>query len=86
MRGADKGYIECLKEDNYVNFWFIFGRNTEIVPQNQCCRVPIVEGTVSRSVNMHNISSAPNKHTLIRIFSQITASLYSRLTVESGKR
>ena len=33
-RGTDKGYIECLNEDNYVNVWFMFRRNTGIVPQN----------------------------------------------------
>ena len=33
VRGADKSYIEFLNEDNYVNVWYIFGRNTYIVPQ-----------------------------------------------------
>ena len=67
VRVTDKGYIECLNKDNYDNVWFIIGRNTEIVPQNQCFQVPIVEVTGSRSCHLRNISSAPNKHTLIRI-------------------
>ena len=70
MRGADKGYIECLNEDNYVTVLFIVGRNTDIIPQNQFCQVPIVEGTGSRSDHMHNISSAHNQYNLIIIFSQ----------------
>ena len=44
VRGTDKGYIEFLNKDNYVTILFIVERNTEIVPQNQCCQVPIVEG------------------------------------------
>ena len=45
VRGTDKCYINCLNEDNYVTVWFIVRRNIEIMPQNQCCQVPIVEGT-----------------------------------------
>ena len=45
VRGTDKGYIECLNEDNYVTVFYIVRINAEIVPQNQCCQVPIVEGT-----------------------------------------
>ena len=48
MGVIDKGYIECLNVDNYVTVWFIVGRNTEIVPQNQCFQVPIVEGAILR--------------------------------------
>ena len=33
VKGAYKGYIECLNKYNYVTFWFIVGRNTEIVLQ-----------------------------------------------------
>ena len=70
VRGTDKGYIECLNKDNYVTVFLIVGRNTEIVTHNQCCHVPIVKGTVSRSDNLHNISSTPNKHALLIIYSQ----------------
>ena len=28
VRGTYKGYIELLNKDNYVNVWFIVGRNT----------------------------------------------------------
>ena len=45
MRVTDKGDIEFIKEDNYVTVFLIVGRNTEIVTHNQCCQVPIVEGT-----------------------------------------
>ena len=45
MRGTDKGYIEFINEDTYVTVLFIVGRNTDIVPQEQCFRLPIVEGT-----------------------------------------
>ena len=45
MRGTYKDYIEFLNEYNYVTVWFIVGINTEISPQNQCCQVPIAEGT-----------------------------------------
>ena len=45
VRGTDKGYIECINKDNYVTVYFIVGRNTDIVTQNQCCQVPMVEGT-----------------------------------------
>ena len=72
VRGTDTVYIECLNEDNYVTVFYIVGINAEIVPQNQCCQVPIVEGTGSRSGHMHKISSAPNQHTLPRISSQST--------------
>ena len=41
MRGTDKGYTEYLNEDNYVTVLFIVGINTEIVPHNQYCQVPI---------------------------------------------
>ena len=51
---------------------FIVVRNTEIVPQNQCFRVPIMEGTGSQSGNLCNISSAPYQHTLLIISIQIT--------------
>ena len=72
VRGTDKCYIECIKKDNYFTLLFIFCRNKEILPQNQCCQVPIVEGTISRSGHMHNISSATNQHNLIRISSKTT--------------
>ena len=72
MRGTDKGYIECLTEYNYVTFLFVVGRNTDIVPYNQCCQVPVLEGTGSRSGRLCNIYSDPNQHTLLRISSQST--------------
>ena len=52
--------------------FLIFGRNTDIVPQNQCCQVPIVKGTGSRYGQMRSIYSDPNQHTLLRISSQNT--------------
>ena len=55
VRGTDKGYIECLNEDNYVTVLFILGINTKIVPHNKCSQLPIVEGNGSRSGHMHNI-------------------------------
>ena len=56
VRGTDKCYINCLNEDNYVTVWFIVRRNIEIMPQNQCFQVPIVEGTGSRSGGMCKLS------------------------------
>ena len=70
VRGVDKGYIECLNKYNYVTVWFIVGRNIAIVPQKQCCQVPIVEGTESRYGHIYNIFSAPNQHTLIIIYNK----------------
>ena len=52
---TDIGYIECLNEDNYVNFLFVVGINTEIVPHNQCFHVTIMEGTESLSGHLCNI-------------------------------
>ena len=71
VRGTDKGYIEYLKKDNYVTVLFIVEINTYIVPNNQCCQVPIVEGTGLWSGNLCNIYSSPNKNTLLIISSKI---------------
>ena len=70
--GTDKGYIECLNKYNYGTVLFIVGRNKEIVTQNQCFQVPIVESTGSRSGHLRNIYSATYQHTLLIIYSQIT--------------
>ena len=67
VKGTYKGYIKFLNKNNYVTVLFIVGRNTNIVPQDQFCQVPIVEGTGSQSGHLHNIYSAPNQHTLLRI-------------------
>ena len=47
VRGTYKAEIQCPNKDNYVTVWFIVGINTEIVPQNQCFQLPIVEVTES---------------------------------------
>ena len=72
VRGADKGYIEYINKDNYVTVLFIFGRNIEVMPQNECCQGTSLEGTGLKFGHVRNISSAPNQHTLLRISSQIT--------------
>ena len=72
MRGTYKGYIEFLNKNSYVTVLFIVVRNTNIVPQDQFCQVPIVEGIGSRSGHLLNISSATNQRTLLRISIKIT--------------
>ena len=74
MRCTNRGYIECLNKYNYVTVLFIFGINVDIVPHNQFCQVPIVEGIVSQSGHLLNISSATNQGTLLRISVQSTQS------------
>ena len=60
VRSTDKYYTEHLNEDNYFTVWFSVGGNTDIVTHNQCCQLPIVEGTGLGSSNLCNISSDPN--------------------------
>ena len=74
VRGKDKYYIEYINEYNYVTVWFIVGTNIEIVPHNQCCQVPIVDGTVSQSIRLHNISSDSNQFPTLIISSKKNAS------------
>ena len=56
-----------VNKDNHVTVWFIVERNTEIVSQNQCCQVPIMEGTGSLSSHLHNIYSGDSGNSSIRI-------------------
>ena len=72
VKGTYKDYTESINKDNYVTFWFIVGRNTEIVPHNQYFQVNIVEVNLLQSGHLNNISSAPNQNIFIRISSQIT--------------
>ena len=79
VRGIDEAYIESLNKYNYVTVWFIFGRNAYIMPQNQCYRLPIVEGNGLQSGHLRNISGDPNQHALIIISRQNTAESSGRL-------
>ena len=72
VTGEDKGYIEFLNKNTYVAVLFIVGWTTDILPDNQFCQVPIVEGNGLQYGHLRNIYSAPNQHTLLRISSQRT--------------
>ena len=56
VNGTDKGFIECLNNDNYFTVSFIVARNIEIVPQNECYNLSIV-GALDLDVGVCTITS-----------------------------
>ena len=89
LMGTDKGYIECLKKDNYVTVWFIVGRNTEILPHNQCCQVPIVEWTGLQSGHLRNITNCDRNMTKSQTRSSHPGKFWqnvrTRKTIQEGR-